>query len=90
MGRATCQPGDLTPQVSGLRGEPHGSRERAWSTAGHVMRCNLLKVVVDGETLAMWALIGESRSAKSTLGMPPGLGDEGGGTRVFRWRATLG
>jgi len=26
------------------------------------MRCNLLKVVVDGKTLAMWALIGESGS----------------------------
>jgi predicted ABC-type transport system involved in lysophospholipase L1 biosynthesis ATPase subunit len=54
------------------------------------MRCNLLKVVVDGKTLAIWALIGESGSGKSTLGMPPGLGGEGGGTQVFRWQATLG
>jgi hypothetical protein len=28
-----------------------GNGERAWSTAGQVMRCNLLKVVVDGKTL---------------------------------------
>jgi hypothetical protein len=31
------------------------------------MRCNLLKVVVDGKTLAMWALMGERGSGKSTL-----------------------
>ncbi len=67
-----------------------GNRERAWPAAGHVMRCNLLKVVAGGKTLAMWALIGESGSGKSTLGMPPGRGGEGGGTQVFRWRATLG
>jgi hypothetical protein len=34
------------------------------------MRCNLLKVVVDGKTLAMWALIGERGSGESTLGLP--------------------
>jgi ABC-type dipeptide/oligopeptide/nickel transport system ATPase component len=34
------------------------------------MRCSLLKVVVDGKTLAMWALIGESGSGRSVLGMP--------------------
>lgn len=35
-----------------------------------VMRCNLLKVVVDGKTLAMWALMGERGSGKSTLVLP--------------------
>jgi ABC-type dipeptide/oligopeptide/nickel transport system ATPase component len=34
------------------------------------MRCSLLKVVGDGKTLAMWALIGESGSGRSVLGMP--------------------
>jgi hypothetical protein len=33
------------------------------------MRWNLLKDVVDGKRLAMWALIGESLG-KSTLGVP--------------------
>jgi hypothetical protein len=54
------------------------------------MRCNLLKVVVDGKTLAMWALIGERFGQEHSGNAAPGLGDEGGGTQVFRWQATLG
>ena len=58
------------------------------------MRCNLLKVVADGKTLAMWALIGESGSLcvgqEHCGNAVPGLGDDGGGTQVFRWQATLG
>ena len=55
----------------------------------HLMRRNVLKVAVDGKALAMRSLIGDSGSGDGTPGMPLGPGDEGGGTRVFRWRATL-
>jgi hypothetical protein len=55
------------------------------------MRCHLLKVVVDGKALAVWALIGERGSGQEHCGnAAPGLGGEGGGTQVFRWQAALG
>ena len=55
------------------------------------MRCNLLKVVVDGKTLAMWALMGERGSGKSTLVLPhPAWAAKVAGMQVFRWQAALG
>jgi hypothetical protein len=46
--------GDVRPWRICAAPSAAGNRQRAWSTAGHVMRCNLLKVVVDGKTLAVW------------------------------------
>jgi hypothetical protein len=49
-----------------------------------------LKVVVDGKTLAMWALIGERGSGKSTVGLPrPAWAAKVAG-RSVRWQAALG
>jgi hypothetical protein len=68
-----------------------GTVERGWSAAGHVMRCNLLKVVAGGKTLAMRALMGVSGPGKSTLGMPrPARAARVAGRRCLGWQATLG
>jgi hypothetical protein len=45
---------------------------------------------VDGKTLAMWALIGERGSGKSTVGLPrPAWAAKVAG-RSVRWQAALG
>jgi hypothetical protein len=71
-------------------GAPRGSRRRRtltrWQMANgcikHTQPCMFL---ANGGTLGR-SLDGEHGSRA----MPPGAGDEGGGTQVFRWRATLG
>jgi len=45
-----------------------------WSTAGHVMTRNPLKLAADGDQLTLWAA--------------PDNGDEGNGTEVFTYQAT--
>ena len=47
-----------------------------WSTAGHVMTRNPLKLTADGSTLDLWAA--------------PDNGDEGNGTELWHFRATPG
>jgi hypothetical protein len=47
-----------------------------WSAAGHVMTRNPVKFAAAGDTLTMWAA--------------PDNGDEGVGTQIYTWRATVG
>lgn len=47
-----------------------------WSSGGHVMTRNPVKLAADGDHLTMWAA--------------PDNGDEGVGTQIFTWQATLG
>jgi hypothetical protein len=47
-----------------------GTVSGPWPAAGHVMRCNLPKVVAGRKTLAMRAADGDSGSGNSILGMP--------------------
>ena len=46
-----------------------------WSTAGHVMTRNPLKLAADGKRLTMWAA--------------PDNGDEGNGTELYTFRADV-
>jgi hypothetical protein len=46
-----------------------------WSEAGHVMTRNPLKLAADGNVITMWAA--------------PDNGDEGAGTEIYTWQATL-
>jgi hypothetical protein len=46
-----------------------------WSDAGHVMTRNPVKLVADGNVLTMWAA--------------PDNGDEGVGTEIYTWQATV-
>ncbi|MFJ9713719.1 DUF6454 family protein [Streptomyces sp. NPDC101234] len=48
---------------------------RQWSTAGHVVTRNPLKLAADGDTITMWAA--------------PDNGDEGNGTEILTYRATV-
>ena len=48
---------------------------QTWSTAGHVMTRNPLKLAARGDTIDLWAA--------------PDNGDEGDGTEVFHFRATV-
>ncbi len=55
------------------------------------MRCNLLKVGVDGKDAGDVGADGRERLGQEHSGNAArGLGGEGGGTQVFRWQATLG
>jgi len=46
-----------------------------WSSTGHVMTRNPVKLAADGRRLTMWAA--------------PDNGEEAAGTQVFTWSATL-